>query len=136
MIKTKTVKVIDFRDWDNLIKETYGKIYSFQQQDGCKGRETFDFSVPVNRYELEEQEDYMNESIEEKVNGKIMGIRFEKWLKRDVDETLKDEADGDQKFMINLFWERNFYPSVLTVIDDLYKKRLIEDGEYLINIDW
>ena len=38
MIKTKNVKMVEVSDWDKLVEETYGKIYSFQQQDGCKAR--------------------------------------------------------------------------------------------------
>lgn len=37
--------------------------------------------------------------------------------------------------MINLFWERNFYPDINTLANDLYKKGLIKKGEYLIVID-
>lgn len=36
MIKTKSVKIIEVNDFDNLVSKTYGRTYSFQQQDGCK----------------------------------------------------------------------------------------------------
>ena len=38
MLKSKTKKVVEVRDWDNLVEKTYGKPYCFQQQDGCKER--------------------------------------------------------------------------------------------------
>ncbi len=37
---------------------------------------------------------------------------------------------------INLFCERNFYPDLHTIANDLYERGLIEAGEYVINIDW
>jgi hypothetical protein len=131
MIKSESVKIIELVDWDNFIKKTYNKIYSFQQQEGCKERGIFRFSVPVNKYEMEEQEEMMRNEIEEKVNGKEMGVKFEKWLERSIDKPV-----GEYDWEIRLFWKRNFYPSELTLINDLYKKGLIEAGEYAINIDW
>jgi hypothetical protein len=131
MIKSESVKIIEVRDWDALIKKTYNKFYSFQQQEGCKSRGIFRFSVPVDKYEMEEQEEYMHDEIEEKVNGEQMGVKFEKWLERSIDKPVSEDDWG-----IELFWDRNFYPSELTLINDLYEKGLIEAGEYAINIDW
>jgi hypothetical protein len=39
-IKTKSINIIEVQDWDALVEETYGKPYSFQQQDDCKPRGT------------------------------------------------------------------------------------------------
>lgn len=36
----KTIKQIDVSDWDALVTKTYGRPYSFQQQDGCKERQS------------------------------------------------------------------------------------------------
>jgi hypothetical protein len=35
-----------------------------------------------------------------------------------------------------MFWDRNFYPNVQMVANDLHKKGLLEAGEYSIRIDW
>ena len=35
-----------------------------------------------------------------------------------------------------MFWERNFYPHVEMVMNDLHAKGLVEAGEYVIDIDW
>lgn len=35
MLKYNNTKLIELCDWDNLVKETYGRPYSFQQQYGC-----------------------------------------------------------------------------------------------------
>jgi hypothetical protein len=39
-------------------------------------------------------------------------------------------------FELEMWWTRNFYPSVEMVANDLHKKGLIEAGDYVINIDW
>lgn len=152
MIKVKNVKMIDLRDWDDLVEKTYGKPYSFQQQDGSKPRGIVNITIPDESYEEEE----MNDKIPEIINDEDeMGVKFDVWLKRDPNEPLnpskeelkkcsyywgkteEDEIKWKQdKSHINLFWERNFYPNLQTVANDLYEKGLIEAGDYTININW
>jgi hypothetical protein len=64
---------------------------------------------------------------------KISSAKFEKWLERDPKEWNGKEED---KRFLDLFWDRNFYPDIQTVANDLHKKGLIEAGEYTIKIDW
>lgn len=144
-MKTKTVKVIDVSDWDKLVQETYGRVYSFQQQDDCKSRGHEYIDVPC------EPEDYENDILPEKVNHSDMGVSFKAWLTRDPNQRLeyirgldfnndklylpKDDIEEDQ-FSINLWWGRNFYPHVSMIINDLHDKGLLEAGEYMIDIDW
>ena len=128
MLKYKNTKVIEVRDWDKLVKETYGKHYSFQQQDGCQDRGNHQITIPEN-----EDYDYENDSVPEVINGEEMGVSFEAWLKRHPKEWNGEK--GEERFL-DLFWERNFYPDLQTVANDLYKKGLIEKGEYVIEIDW
>ena len=127
MIRTRTETLIDVQDWDNLVIETYGRPYSFQQQDGCKERQLVSITVP------EECDDFENDTVPEIVNGDEMGVSFKAWLARDPKTPLPDR---DDTFGLTLWWERNFYPDVQMVANDLYEKGLIEAGEYLINIDW
>jgi hypothetical protein len=129
MIKYKNKKVIEVNEWDKLVKETYGRPYSFQQQDGCKERGTFDLTIPSE----ETYDEEMNDSIPEIINGEVMGVKFEKWLERDPNQPVGKEKES---WMIGLFWQRNFYPDVNTLANDLYKKGLIEAGNYTIDIDW
>ena len=128
MIRAQTVKLIDVHDWDNLVTETYGRPYSFQQQDGCKDRDLVSITVP------DECEDFENDTVPEIVNGDEMGVSFKAWLARDPKTPLIE--DRDDTFGLTLWWERNFYPDVQMVANDLYEKGLIEAGDYLINIDW
>lgn len=129
-LEIQTVKMIDVGDWDDLVRETYGKPYLFQQQEGCQSRGIRHLTIPSEPY----NED-MNDSIPEKVNGDEMGVKFEVWLARDPKEPLKEEPDRHQ-WGIDMFWERNFYPDLQTVANDLHAKGLIEAGDYIINIDW
>ncbi len=150
MLKTKKVNVIDLFDWDKLVEKTYGRTYSFQQQDGCKERQHVRITVPVK-----DPEDYKNDNIPELINGIEMGVSFKAWLERDPNAPLNpsdkeligspyywgETEDDEIKYKedtghINMFWERNFYPNVDMIINDLHSKGLIEAGEYEIDIDW
>jgi hypothetical protein len=133
MLKFTNKKVISVQDWDDLVQKTYGRPYSFQQQDGCKSRGNFDFSIPSDDYES----DFGNDTLPEKVNHEEMGASFAAWLARDPKQPLKDEEDdGSVQWMIDLWWARNFYPSFDMVAKDLYEKGLIPEGKYTIDIDW
>lgn len=130
MIKTKTEQVIDLQDWDDLVVETYGRPYSFQQQDGCKERQRVRITIPDQAYDFE------NDSIPEEVNGNEMGVSFAAWLARDPEQKLDTEDEWDRENGLDLFWERNFYPDVQMIANDLHAKGLIPAGEYVIDIDW
>ncbi len=153
MIKARNVNMIEVSDWDDLVKDTYGKPYKFQQQDGCQQRGVVNITIPDETYEYEDE---MNDKIPEVINnGDEMGVKFDVWLKRDPKaplnpskkelkecgyywgKTEEDEIEWKQdKGHISMFFERNFYPNLQTVANDLHKRGLIEAGDYLINIDW
>jgi len=125
----KNVKMIDVNDWDKLVSNTYKRHYSFQQQDGCQERGIFRLSIP-SKYTMDDE---MHDSIPEIINGDVMGVKFHKWLERDPKQPVGNEK---QHWTINLFWDRNFYPDIQTVANDLHKKGLIDAGDYVIDIDW
>lgn len=127
MIKFKNVKMIQVDDWDKLVKETYQRPYNFQQQDGCQSRGIVNITIPDEHYDSD-----MNDEIPEMINSDIMGVKFEKWLERDPNQSVA----GQTNYTIELWWERNFYPDLQTVANDLYERGLIDAGEYSINIDW
>lgn len=128
MLEFTTQKMVDVQDFDNLVVETYGKPYSFQQQDGCKSRGVEYFTVP-----LVQPYDFENDTIPEVINGNEYGVSFKAWLARGPKEWNGDPKDERS---LHLFWNRNFYPSIEVLANDLYNKGLIEAGEYVINIDW
>ena len=146
-LKIKTVKMIDCSDWDDFVSKVYGRPYCFQQQDDCKPRGIFRFSVPC-----EVKDNFDNDTIPEMINGEKMGVSFEAWKTRDPKEPIKGDP-SDPRFEIaqinkysryprasesdiNLFWERNFYPDFQMVANDLHKKGLLEAGNYVLDIDW
>lgn len=62
-----------------------------------------------------------------------MGVSFQTWLNTSEEDTAKHfENDWSNQ----LFWHRNFYPSIDAITDDLYSRGLLEAGEYMIIIDW
>ncbi len=126
-MKIKTEQVIDCQDWDQLVKETYGRPYCFQQQYGCQSRGTHKFTVPD-----ESSDGDMNDEIPEVVNHETEGVKFAKWLERDP----KQKPKGQDNFSLHLWWERNFYPDFQTVANDLHAKGLLGAGDFTINIDW
>lgn len=128
----KNYKVIEVQDWDNLVVETYGRPYRFQQQYGCQDRGLFPITIPS------EACDFKNHTIPEVVNGDEMGVSFKSWLERDPNQKLSTSCGMHWSDLsdLNFFWGRNFYPDIQTVANDLYEKGLIEAGEYSINIDW
>lgn len=120
-------KVIGVSDWDCLVVDTYKRPYSFQQQDGCKERQRVRITIPDHPY------DYEQDQILEVVNGDQMGVSFKSWLERDPQQELPNDKNSRS---LELFWERNFYPDVQMVANDLHTKGLIEAGDYVIDIDW
>jgi hypothetical protein len=149
-MKIKNIKQIDVQDWDKLVEKTYGKIYSFQQQNGCKSR-----GVEIISTSEDYSEDFENDSITEVINGEEMGVSFKAWLERDPKTPLKctqEEAKNcnyywgkteedlkkwqEDKSHIAMFWDRNFYPDANMIARNLVKRGLLEEGDYQIKIDW
>lgn len=126
MIRVQTKQYIDLSDWDDLVKRTYNRPYSFQQQDGCKERGTFSITIPE-----ECDDEYENDNIQEVINGREMGVSFSAWLQRDP-----SIAVGTKTYHRDIFWNRNFYPNVQMVANDLHAKGLIPAGKYVIDIKW
>lgn len=127
---TRTEQVIDVSDWDQLVIDTYGRPYSFQQQGGCKprGRETLTATL-----DSEYVYDFESETVPEIVNHDEMGVSFAAWLARDPKQGLPGRED---RFGLELWWDRNFYPTAESIAHDLCKRGLLPEGTYTIDIDW
>lgn len=127
----ETVMMVSMQEFDDLVEKTYKRPYTFQQQDGCKDRGIARIDVPVKH-----PYDYENTTIPEEVNGNEMGVSFAAWLARDPKQKLDTTDEWDRKNGLELFWDRNFYPNIDMVVNDLHAKGLLEAGEYVIEIDW
>lgn len=132
----RPVTFIELREWNELVRKTYGKVYDFQQQDGCKMRGTESFTIPENISDLE-LEDYENDTVPEIVNHEEMGVSFKAWLERDPATPLPNKLKSSIKdYSTELWWQRNFYPHLTMLVADLHKRGILKSGEYVINIDW
>ena len=127
MIAHKRIIVVEESVWSNFVSTVYGRPYRLQQQEGCMERGSIVLTVSDDAFDFE------NASIPEEINGEAMGVSFEAWLQRDPN---KPVGGHNNKWKIRMFWERNFYPDLQMVANDLHMKGLIEPGEYLIRIDW
>lgn len=130
-MKIHTEKVIEVSDWDSLVTETYKRPYCFQQQDGCQDRGRYSLTVP-DPY----AEDFENDTLPEVVNHEEMGVSFAAWKVRDPKQKLDSKDEWDRERGLGLWWERNFYPNIEVVANDLHAKGLLPAGEYSIDIDW
>lgn len=126
MLKSTKINMIELYDLNQIVENTYGRPYNFQQQYGCRGRGIVPVTVPE-----EYPEDYENDTLPEVVNHPNRGVSFKAWLERDPNQPL----DGSTRWLA-LWYCRNFYPSADMVLNDLHKRGLVEAGEYVINIDW
>lgn len=127
MLKYTNTRTVSNSDWDTLIIATYDKPYRFQQQEGCRNRGTYYICVP-EQY----PDDYEEDTIPHTVNGEEMGVSLKAWLAADPKTLTKFQHEHETK----LFWERNFYPDISMLANDLYAKGLVEAGDYNININW
>lgn len=132
MIKFRIEKVIALRDWNELVEKTYGRPYDFQQQDGCKERQTVRITIPDPEAE---GYDFENHTVPETVNHPEQGVSFAAWLARNPKQKLNAEP-WKSPSALPMWWHRNFYPAVEMIGNDLHRRGLIEAGEYAIEIDW
>lgn len=130
-LNINTKKTIEESEWSRFVSEVYKRPYSFQQQGGCMDRGIYTLIVPTD-----DLDDCNNQTAEECCENDD-GVAFIEWVNRDPELPVPstDTLNRD-KWYINLWWERNFYPNIDMVANDLYKKGLLEEGEYVIIIDW
>ena len=125
----KTKQVIEAQEWDALVQKTYGRPYIFQQQEGGRCRGSISFRVP------DEADDHERDSVPENVNDETMGVSFKAWLARDPKQKLSN-LDEQEDYCLELWWERNHYPDLQMVANDLHAKGLLKTGTHTLLIDW
>ena len=129
----RTINMIHCADWDEEVKATYKRPYCFQQQDGCQSRGVRFLTVPALTISILVGKDEFPDTVPEEVNHPQMGVNFCSWRTRDPTEPLSGD---ESNFALKLWWERNFYPPLQDVANDLYDRGILPAGEYGINIDW
>lgn len=134
-MKIRKVNMISVQDWDNLVQSVYGRPYSLQQQDGCKSRGIEEVTVPISIDPIANEDDGWTEDKED-VNYGInfpTAVSLPRWLERDPSKPLKNQ---EYDWQLSLWWDRNFYPRLDDIAQDLYNKGHLEAGDYTIAIDW
>lgn len=97
----RTSIIMDCDELDRLVSNTYGRTYTFQQQDDCKGRGIEHYSVPGTT------SDYEIDTVPENVNDPKMGVSFKAWLERDPNQKLTNRDDRDS-WSLDLWWGETF----------------------------
>lgn len=120
----KNVVKFDLEEFNKLVETEYWNPYHFQQQDWCKQRWVFEFSVPNN--EWDEYEWILEVKQLDKYES-TMWVDFIKW---------QQTHPIDNSWQEVLKYQRYFYPSIYPVVNDLFMKWIIPEWDYLINIDW
>lgn len=134
-LKTNTLTTIELTEWDGFVEEVYGRPYAFQQQNGCRNRGVFNFTIsskpsdPTNYA----PHDFENDTVPEVVNHRERGVSFKAWLARDPKQPLHNQK---YDYELEMWWYRNFYPSIDMIIDDIKRRNLLDPGNYTIIIDW
>jgi hypothetical protein len=118
---------IDVDDWNDFVESVYGRPYSFEKQEGGRERGVYLFSVPTYF------KDYKDDSVEDRHCS--WGVSFEAWKNADPSSNPLD-VECVYDWRIKLAWKRSFYPDVTMVINDLYSRGLLDEGDYVINLDW
>jgi hypothetical protein len=118
------VTVINEFDFSDYVSKLYNRPYRFQQQDDCRyGQDSVHFfSVPEPEGEYDSIEEFRDRWMEGTPT-------VEEWANTPIGEY----EFGWQR---DIYWEREFYPPFETVVNDLYKRGLLPEGQYALHIWW
>lgn len=160
MLNVKIVKQINESEFSELVRKTYNRPYRLQQTDGCYSRGSFTLTISSNGCEA-----YPTTAMSNGGDGESP-VSFQEWIQRDRNEpipisekdieayeALKNSSISNKSFydpnnesnkksrevggLLNtLWWEREFYPDLNELLDDMLSRGLIEEGEYEMEIDW
>lgn len=107
-------------EFSDLVRKIYGRPYQFQQQGDMMGQDTiYRFSVPATP-----------------LGDHWQAVPFQQWLDADPPTPATDGGFDRDRFSEELRWDREFYPEVEDVINDLHRRGLIDEGEYAMHVWW
>lgn len=130
-MEIKVVNQISSNEWDDFVREVYQRPYCLQQQDGCMENGSIVYiTVPDD-----DATDYERDTIPETTASNEMGVSFQSWLNRNP-KTLLGDHEIKEAWVKDIWWDRNFYPSVEVLANDLFQKGLLNAGEYQILVEW
>ena len=110
--------VLHESEFSDLVRQTFERPYSLQQQGDMHSQESFvRFDVPADR---EEEEHWQAVSMEE-------------WLAA----TPPDPEDRSMEaFTDRLRWDREFYPQLDSVANELHARGQLDAGTYVLHVWW
>lgn len=115
----KQVIVIHELEFSELVREVYGRPYQFQQQEFMGQKTYYEFSVPAHP-----------------LGDHYKAVPFQEWLEATPPGPAEPGKFDSELFTEGLRWEREFYPEMEEIVNDLHQKGLIDPGEYALHIWW
>lgn len=120
-LKFKQINQIDSGDFDKFIRSFYKKPYCIQQQNGCMSRGAIEFSIPL----INDDSILFNVELFDYLDDLPS---LQEWLLKDPSEKVEGIT------FLDIYWERDFYPKLSEILNDLYEKQKIVEGDYQIVI--
>jgi hypothetical protein len=120
-MRIKSVKLIDETEFSQLVREAYGRPYRLQQQDHCMGQNEIELiTIPDEGIDIDDPQ------------------RFEEWRDAEAPESRGVDQFGDMRWdwEVELHWEREFYPPLQELVNDMYERSLLPQGDYAIRAYW
>jgi hypothetical protein len=119
-MRIENVKLIGETEFSRLVSETYGRPYQLQQQDNCMGQDEIErVTVPDEGIDIDDD------------------ARFAEWRDADVPDpvgVLHGETRWDWE--VELYWQREYYPPLQELVNDLHERGLLPQGDYVIHASW
>lgn len=125
----KAVVMIDEAEFSELVTRTYQRPYRLQQQLGCMPSGTLiEFATPTTA----------DATFYGDVESCQPAVTFNEWLMANP----QAPAPGDDEYTSTkyanlhreLYWERDFYPPLKDVVNDLHTRGLLPAADYIIYI--
>lgn len=147
-MKIETVHKIWESEFSDLVSEVYGRPYRLQQQGDCYAQDSI---IEITATEEDYPDDwvpYEDEITLEKwlsadPNAPIRNPRYDQYRElalqhpgKGYEKLEKDEWEGPGTTTHDLYWEREFYPPLEDLVNDLCKKGKIPAGDYVIHVWW
>ena len=109
-MKVTKVNLIWESEFSQLVEDTYGRPYKLQQQGDMLHQESM-------------------------VRLSVPGEVFDHWQATTLEEWVAAEYPSP-KFDYDFQWEREFYPQLEEVANDLHERGLLDEGEYVLHVWW
>ena len=121
-LRTELVYYVEDADWNEYVKNIYSLEYKLQQQGGCYSNGTkIKVTIPCDF-----DEKFMAPDLDQQGEGiyEDYGVKLDTWLNARHDDYRK-----------RVFHEK-FYPNLYSLMMHMYDDGNLEEGTYIININF